>query len=155
MIHDMRRIDRKVGEAEAREIMARAGHGFLATVGEDGWPYAVPVNHVLDGDTLYFHCALSGHKLDNLGHEPRVAYSAVASERIIPESVTTHYESAIAFGRAELILENGERRRALEALAHRFSAAHPEAIAREMTENFERTAVIRLRIEHLSGKVHP
>ena len=63
---EMRRADRALGEDEAREILARAEHGVLATMGADGWPYAVPVNHVLVGDTLYIHCATEGHKLDNI-----------------------------------------------------------------------------------------
>lgn len=154
MIHDMRRINREVGEAEARAIMARADHGFLATVGEDGWPYAVPVNHVLDGDTLYFHCALSGHKLDNLGREPRVAYSAVASEQVVPESVTTHYESAIAFGRAEIVTDAAEKRRALELLGRRFCPGFEAEVEREIRHDGPKTHVVRIRIERLTGKVN-
>lgn len=155
MFRELRRSDRAATPEQAREILARAEWGVLSTVGEEGWPYGVPLNHVMVGDCLYAHCALDGHKLDNLEHEPRASYCAVALHEVKAAELSTRFESAIAFGRAELILENGERRFALEALAQRFSAAHPEAIAKEMAESFERTAVIRLRIEHLSGKIHP
>ena len=50
--------------------------GVLATVGEDGWPYAVPLNHVLAGDVLYVHGATEGHKLDNIAHEARMSCTA-------------------------------------------------------------------------------
>lgn len=152
MVHDMRRIDRELTEAEARAILSRADHGFLATVGSDGWPYAVPVNHVLVGDLLYFHCALSGHKLENLAFEKRVAYSAVASSVIVPKDVTTHYESAILFGRAEIVEDTAEKHRALELIGERFCADFRAEVAEEIRKDGPKTLVVRIRIERITGK---
>jgi hypothetical protein len=154
MIHDMRRIDREVSDTDARKIMARADHGFLATVSEDGSPYAVPMNHVLDGDRIYVHCALSGHKLDNIAHDNRVAYAAVASSQIVPEQVTTHYESAIAFGTASLVEDAAERRQALGLLGQRFCAEYPTQVEEEIRKDGPKTVVIRIQIERISGKVN-
>jgi uncharacterized protein len=154
MVHDMRRIDRSLSEAEAREIMARADHGFLATVGEDGWPYAVPVNHVLAGDLLYFHCALSGHKLENLAREERVAYSAIASSEILPKEVTTHFESAIVFGRANIVEDAAEKRRALDLLGSRFCAGFEAEVQEEIRKDGPKTLVVRIRIERITGKAN-
>ena len=154
MGHDMRRIDRSLSEAEAREIMARADHGFLATVGEDGWPYAVPVNHVLAGDLLYFHCALSGHKLEILAHDERVAYSAIASSEILPKEVTTHFESAIVFGRAHIVEDAAERRRAFELLGARFCAGFEAEVQDEIRKDGPKTVVVRIHIERITGKAN-
>lgn len=154
MTHDMRRIDRAVSEAQARDILARADHGFLATVGEDGWPYAIPVNHVLAGDMVYFHCALSGHKLENLAHEERVAFSAIAFAEIVAKDVTTHYESAVVFGRASQVEDPAEKRRALELLGHRFCAGYEPEVAEEIRKDGPKTAVVRIRIERITGKVN-
>ena len=81
---NIRRRERALTEEQAREILARAEHGVLATVGADGWPYAVAVNHVLSGDVLYIHCAMQGHKLENISHEARVCFCAVASAKVMP-----------------------------------------------------------------------
>lgn len=154
MMHDMRRTDRSLSEAEARQIMAEAAYGFLATVGEDGWPYAVPVNHVLAGDILYFHSAQAGHKLENLAHEERVAFSAVTRAEIVPQEVTTHYRSAIAFGRASLVEDPAEKLRALELLGSRFCAGFETEIQEEIRKHGPRTAVVRILIERITGKAN-
>jgi len=151
---DIRRSDRAVSEQQAREILARAEHGVLATVGADGWPYAVPVNHVLAGDVLYIHCALEGHKLENMTHEARVSFCAVADARVLPASLSTLYESAIVFGRAAVVTDPAEKRRGLELLAVRFCGALTPEAEEVIATSGSRTAVLRIRIERIAGKAH-
>jgi nitroimidazol reductase NimA-like FMN-containing flavoprotein (pyridoxamine 5'-phosphate oxidase superfamily) len=137
-LRDIRRSDRALTEEQAREILARAEHGVLATVGAGGWPYAVPVNHVLAGDVLYIHCAQEGHKLENLAHEERVSFCAVASARVLPEALSTLYESAVVFGRAAVVTDPEVTPKVEEAIATSGS----------------RTTVVRIRIERIAGKAH-
>jgi nitroimidazol reductase NimA-like FMN-containing flavoprotein (pyridoxamine 5'-phosphate oxidase superfamily) len=153
-LRHIRRSDRAVREEQAREILARAEHGVLATVGTDGWPYAVPVNHVLAGDVLYIHCALEGHKLENLVHEERVSFCAVAGATVLPASLSTLYESAIVFGRAAVVTDPAEKRRALELLAIRFCGAVTPEAEKVIADSGSQTAVVRIRIEQISGKAH-
>ncbi len=154
---EIRRRERALSEAEAREILARADHGVLATAGEDGWPYAVPLNHVLFGDVLYVHCALQGHKLENIALHERVSYCAVASATVVPSIFSTMYESAIIFGRAALVTDEDEKRRALKLLTERFCGQGKQQEERfekhlEQNENGSRTAVIRIQIDRITGK---
>ena len=127
---------------------------MLATVGADGWPYAVPVNHVLAGDVLYIHCAQEGHKLENLAHEERVSFCAVASARVLPEALSTLYESAVVFGRAALVTDPTEKRRGLELLAVRFCGALTPEAEKAIATSASRAAVVRIRIERIAGKAH-
>jgi hypothetical protein len=151
---DIRRTARALPADRAREILARAEHGVLATVDAAGWPYAVPVNHVLSGDTLYFHCALEGHKLDNIAHEARVSFCAVASATVLPHALSTLYESAIVFGRAAVVADPAEKRRALELLAVRFCGAVTPEAEKTIAAAGSRTAVVGIRIERIAGKAH-
>ena len=151
---DIRRSDRVLSEDQAREILARAEHGVLATLGADGWPYAVPVNHVLAGDLLYIHCAVEGHKLENIAHVERVSFCAVASALVAPARLSTFYESAVVFGRAAVVTDPTEKLLALELLALRFCGGlTPEAVEAIATSD-SRAAVVRVRIERISGKAH-
>jgi nitroimidazol reductase NimA-like FMN-containing flavoprotein (pyridoxamine 5'-phosphate oxidase superfamily) len=153
-LRDTRRSDRALTEDEAREILTRAEHGVLATVGADGWPYAVPVNHVLLGDVLYIHCAVEGHKLENIAHEERVSFCAVASATVLPAELSTLYESAIVFGRAALVTDPAEKRRALELLAVRFCGALTLEAEEAIATSGARTVVVRIRLERITGKAH-
>jgi nitroimidazol reductase NimA-like FMN-containing flavoprotein (pyridoxamine 5'-phosphate oxidase superfamily) len=151
---EIRRGDRALSEEQAREILARAEHGVLATVGADGWPYAVPVNHVLAGDVLYIHCATEGHKLENVAHEERVSFCAVASARVLPAKLSTLYESAVVFGRAAVVTDPTEKLRGLELLAVRFCGALTPEAEKAIAASGTQTAVVRIRIERIAGKAH-
>ncbi len=150
----IRRSDRALNENQAREILARADHGVLATLGSDGWPYAVPLNHVLSGDLLYIHCAGEGHKLENIGHDERVCFCAVADARVLPAKLTTVYESAIAFGRASVVTDEAEKRRAMEVLAIRFCGSLTPEAEKAIESAGSRAAVVRIRLERITGKAH-
>jgi nitroimidazol reductase NimA-like FMN-containing flavoprotein (pyridoxamine 5'-phosphate oxidase superfamily) len=158
-VREIRRKNRAQTEAEAREILARAEHGVLATVGEDGWPYAVPLNQVVICDALYAHCALEGHKLQNIAHEERVSYCAIASARVVPATLSTLYESAIVFGRAALVRDADEKRCVLKLLTERFCGRGEEQDKRfeeHMRKNRDGqdTAIVRIAIERITGKAH-
>jgi nitroimidazol reductase NimA-like FMN-containing flavoprotein (pyridoxamine 5'-phosphate oxidase superfamily) len=48
---DVRRADKVMSEAAAREMLAGGFAGRLGTVGPDGWPYVVPLLYVwMDGE---------------------------------------------------------------------------------------------------------
>jgi nitroimidazol reductase NimA-like FMN-containing flavoprotein (pyridoxamine 5'-phosphate oxidase superfamily) len=151
---DIRRSDRALTDDQAREILARAEHGVLATVGAEGWPYAVPVNHVLSGEVLYIHSAVEGHKLENIAHEERVCFCAVADARVLPAKLSTLYESAVVFGRAALVTDAVEKRRALELLAVRFCGALSPEAEDAIANSFSQTAVVRIRLERIAGKAY-
>ena len=150
--HPMRRRDRELSEAEALEILAKSEFGVLATVGDDGWPYAVPVNHALMDGALVIHCAMAGHKLDNLAANARVSYCVVTQAEVLPEELATRYESAIAFGRAVRLEAEAERRAALQAFGRRFAAQHPERVREEIEKDLFRTVVLRIDLERVTGK---
>ena len=65
--YEMRRANLEADESTSKQILVEGSYGILSTVGEDGFPYGVPVNYAYDGDKIYFHCAKnSGHKQYNI-----------------------------------------------------------------------------------------
>lgn len=151
--HKMRRKDRQCDEQTAFEILKNADSGVFSTVGEDGYPYGVPVNHIVDGNKIYFHCAFNvGHKQENLKFSNKVCFTAVESSEVVPEKRLTRYRSAIAFGTAKRMTDN--RRFALELLLDKYCADCKEDGLEEIKQIYDKTDVIEITIEKITGKIH-
>ena len=126
--------------------------GVLAVAGDEGYPYAVPMSYVYHNGDLYFHSALSGHKLDAIAREEKVSFCVVAQDSVVPEKFTTCYQSAIAFGRACIVTDSEEKRQALMALVEKYAPDHIESGRRYLEAEFNQTAVVKVTMEHLTGK---
>jgi len=147
----VRRTDRRIGETEAREILARGPYGVLGTVGRDGSPYGVPLSYcVLDG-AIYVHCAREGRKLDHLARESRVSFCVVGEARVLPAEFGTLYESCVVEGVAREAI-GAEKQAALEGLLAKYSPDHLEAGLRYIDVLREETRVFRIDVVALSGK---
>ena len=152
MFRKMRRERQLLDEAEAREILCRGSSGVLAVAGDDGYPYAVPLSYVYRDGSIYFHCALDGHKTDAITKNDKVSFCVVDADQVVPEEYTTHYRSVIVFGRAHIIQDAAEKRRAIELLADKYAPLLQQDHAREIGQAWERFYMVELAVEHMTGK---
>ncbi len=149
----MRRKDRETDEETARKILANAECGVLSTIGEDGYPYGVTVNHVVEGNKIYFHCARNvGHKQENIRFSDKVCFTAVESCEVVPEKRLTRYRSAVVFGRAKRMTD--DRHRALELILDKYCSDCKQEGLIEIENAYNSTDVIEIKIEKISGKIH-
>lgn len=147
----MRRKDREISRLEAEALLAAGSYGVLSTVGADGQPYGVPLSYAYKNNCIYFHCAAVGHKLENLQHNPRVAFCVVGNTRVIPAERTVQYESAIAFGVASEV-QGPEKEAALLWLLEKYSAEYIEEGKTVISKDGKSTTVIKIETIHISGK---
>ena len=117
----------------------------------DGMPYSVPLSLArTDEKTFYFHCATEGKKLDILREKPRVCLTAVSKCKptVGPKdgSFTLEFKSAIAFGKAEIVADDNEKREALRAICQRFLPNHMDAFDAAVARSMSRTAVVRITL---------
>ena len=150
MFPDMRRKKQQLSNEETEEILRRGSHGVLALLGNEGWPYALPISYVYDEGRLYFHCAAAGHKLEAIAREPKASLCVVDMDEVIPELFTTAYRSAIAFGRLRVLEDREEIVRALEALCGKYSPGLDTA--EEIKKHLNNVCVLEMNVEHVSGK---
>ena len=73
----MRRIRQSLMPEEAKRILYDGRESVLAVHGDDGYPYAVPVNYVYDGEHIYIHSAAEGNKIDALRRNPRMSLCVI------------------------------------------------------------------------------
>jgi uncharacterized protein len=152
MFRPMRRKKQLLPEAETTAMLRSCTAGVLAVQGDDGYPYAVPLSFAYEDGTLYFHSAVAGHKLDALEHGDKASFCVIAADDIVPEKFTTHFRSVIAFGKARVVTDDDEKRRALLRLAEKYSPDHLDAAGAEIDGDWKRVTVLALDVEHLTGK---
>ena len=75
--------------AECDAVLFRGTSGVLALAGDEGYPYALPISYVYDGERVYFHCAKSGHKLDALRRCPKASFCVVDQDQVVPQAYTS------------------------------------------------------------------
>lgn len=151
MFREMRRQDRSVTLERAFEILKEADYGTLTLFGDDGYPYGVPVNHVVVDNAIYFHAATEGKKLDSIHKNNRVGFTAVAYDELVPEKLSTKYASVIVMGTAS-IADDSEKRKALVEIMKRFAPDYMKLGEKSSNSSFGRTAIIKITIDHITGK---
>ena len=152
MFREMRRKNQAFSREECLRILESSTDGVLALLGDDGYPYAVPLNHVLLQDKLYFHCALEGHKADAIRNHSKASFCVVAANDVDAEELSTRFRSVIAFGRVRMLEDAAQKRSALMAIGQRFAPGNMDKAMEEIRDSIDRTGIIEFSIEHLSGK---
>ncbi len=148
----MRRKDRELAADEARKIVQKGIYGVLSTIGENGFPYGVPINYAYEAETLFFHCAKQvGKKLDNLRFDSRVSFTVVGATEVLPDKFSVNYESAIVEGRVEF-LTGPAKEAALYALVKKYSPEYIEVGKEYIEKSIDAVDVGCIRIERLTGK---
>lgn len=153
MFTEIRRKDRILDNESALRLLETGEYGFLAMNGANGFGYGIPISYVTDKEGhIYFHCAREGYKLECIEQNPKVSFCVVGNTQVIPSQFSTAYESVIAFGTICTNLPDEERLYALRLLAKKYSPEYNAISEKYIAGSFGRTNVLRLDVEHISGK---
>ena len=148
---EVRKVERQITKTAAAEVLIKGEYGVLSTIGEDGYAYGVPLSYVYRKETIYLHCALEGHKLDNIKFCEKASFCVVGDTEILPEKFSTKYESVIVFGVVKEV-ELAEREEALLGLVEKYSPNYIEKGKAYIRSGQDKARVIKLCIEHITGK---
>jgi nitroimidazol reductase NimA-like FMN-containing flavoprotein (pyridoxamine 5'-phosphate oxidase superfamily) len=152
-----RRKDRTMKTSQEMELLLeQMPVGRLAVTTKDG-PYIVALNYLFFEDSIYFHSALSGRKLEALQTDPRVCFLVdEVGPRVLLEQgcgISQIYRSVICFGKAEFVRDPMEKRGILERMMRKYvPSSYP--LPHMKDQNVEKTAVVRIVIESMSGKAN-
>lgn len=153
MFREMRRKRQLLSDKENIEILKNGTSGVLALLGDEEYPYAVPISYVYDEFKIYFHAAKEGHKIDAIRKCNKASFCVIGQDKVVPEEYTTYFKSVIAFGKIRVLEDEKEIGSAIEKLAIKYHPQDSEinrsqAIAREWSA----LCIIELSIEHMTGK---
>ena len=153
MFREMRRHKQLLSAEDSAAVLNRGTSGVLALLGDDGYPYAVPLSYAFDGEKLFFHSAKAGHKLEAIRRCPKASFCVIDQDQIVPEEYTTYFRSVIAFGTIRELEEDGEKRATIEKLARKYA---PNDTLDGMNAAIERDwaplCMLEMTIDHMTGK---
>ncbi|WP_297639879.1 pyridoxamine 5'-phosphate oxidase family protein [uncultured Clostridium sp.] len=152
MFREMRRIKQKLNEEECKAILERNTSGVLCVLGDNEFPYGVPVNYVYRNGKLYFHSAKDGHKIDAIKNNEKGSFTIIDQDKIVPEKYTSYFRSVIAFGKVRVIDDEKEMRNFLKVLSTKYCKDDDAGIEEEINRFIKNVRIIELDIMHLTGK---
>lgn len=153
MFRPLRRKSRAISDEEAKSLLAEGHRAVLAVNGDDGYPFALPVNYLYDeaAGRIYFHGAKSGHKVDALKRSDKVCFTVWGNEHHVEGEWAPYVQSTIAFGRCRLVDDPELTRARVRELALKYYPTVEEVddtIAKEIAG----VQLYEIEIEHLTGK---
>ncbi len=137
---------------ESVDILQKATSGTLALLGDEGYPYAVPISYVYANGNLYFHSALKGHKIDAIRSCDKASFCVIEKDHVHPEEYTTYFRSVIAFGRIYIIDNEEEKHNMARIFGNKYNPNNEESLRQELEKGLSHMLMICLKIEHLTGK---
>ena len=152
MFRDMRRKKQLLSEEETIEILKLCTSGVLGVIGDDDYPYTVPVSYAFKDDKLFIHSAKQGHKIDSIKRNDKVTFCVIEKDEVIQKTFTTHFRSVSIFGRARILSDDYDRRYALESLVDKYSPNYIQEGQQEIEREWDRVCLIEVKIEHMTGK---
>ncbi len=106
---DMRRHDLVMSEERAQNALENGFSGWLATVGQDGYPYCTPLLYVCMDDKVYLHSTRAkGLLRTNIDHHAKVCFGVDEPDQIYAYGrfecdSSLAYQSVILTGEIEVI----------------------------------------------------
>lgn len=148
----MRRHKQELSKEECMEILTNEPRGVLALLGDDDYPYALPMSHVYVDGKIYFHGAMEGHKNDAVKRCDKVSYCVMDKGFRKDGDWWYTFKSVIIFGKIRILSDKDEKIDKLTYLGDKFFPTHEETVS-EINRMLDRTEVFEITIEHMSGKL--
>ena len=153
MFRPVRKKANEISVEEAKKLLRESRRGVLAVNGDDGYPYAVPINYLYDEETqvIIFHGSKVGHKVDALKRSDKVCFTVYGNETIKDEAWAPYMQSAVVFGRCRLPEYGEESMALLKRFAMKYYPGESMVDA-EIADAGKAAQMYVIDIEHISGK---
>lgn len=152
MFRKMRRFKQQISEEECIRILKEQPRGVLSMIGDDGYPYGIPLDHCYSGNKLYFHGAKVGHKMDAITAFDKVSYCVMDEGFRRDGEWALNIKSVVVFGRIRVVEDEAKKREICTTLVRKFTDDE-EYLQKELTNAFPRVNCLELTIEHMTGKL--
>ncbi len=153
MFRELERKHKQITAEECAEILKTQKRGVLSVLGDNDYPYGMPMNHFYNEDDgcIYFHSGNVGHRLGSLRKHDKVSFCVYDDGYRKDGDWVLHFKSVIVFGRMGIIDDPDTIVDIATRLSHKFTR-DDEYISREIKGHAHRTLVLKLTPENICGK---
>lgn len=153
MFRPIRKKKNEISTEAAKQLLHNARRGVLAVNGDNGYPYAIPINYFYDAENqkIYFHGARAGHKVDAIKACDKVCFTVYGNEMIKEEAWAPFMQSTVVFGRCHLLENQPETMTLLKQFAMKYYP-NEQLVDAEIAAAGKAVQLYEIKIEHMSGK---
>lgn len=154
MFRNMRRFKQKLTNEECITILQNEPRGVLSLIGEDGYPYGLPITHWYnpkDGH-IYFHGAKEGHKIDALKNCNKASFCVMDKGFKNENEWALNIKSVIVFGKIQIVNDSNKGIEICSELCRKFTDDE-KYIQHELKYSGPSVLCLELIPEHISGKL--
>jgi len=154
MFRPMMRIKQQLSEEECVSILKNQLRGVLSVLGDDEYPYGMPINHYYceEDGKIYFHGGERGHKIDALRRHEKASFCVYDEGYRKDGDWALNIRSVIVFGRVEFIEDREKTYEISRRLSRKFTSDE-DYIEEEVARAGFRTLLFALVPEHMTGKL--
>ncbi len=154
MFREMLRPKQQLSEIECISLLKNEKRGVLSVLGDDGYPYGLPINHFYceEDGKLYFHGGRGGHKIDALRRCDKASFCAYDEGAREDGGWALTVRSVIVFGRVSFVEDQARVLEIARRLSHKFTDDE-NYIDAEIARSGAATLLFALTPEHMRGKI--
>ena len=154
MFRELVRKKQALSREECIRILTEEKRGVLSVLGDDDYPYGVPIDHYFcpEDGKIYFHSGMTGHKMDAMRRHDKISYCVYDGGFRKDGDWALNIRSVVVFGKVEFV----EDREVIYEMCRRLSRkflTDEQAIEDEVRRAGPRTALFALVPEHMTGKL--
>lgn len=142
----------RLSREKCEEILKKATSGVLSVLGDDEYPYGVPISFAYENNTIYFHGMPSGHKYDAMKRHSKVSLAVIETDNVVPDEYTTYFRSVIVFGKARIVEELEKKHQIVDLLVEKYSPAFAEGVHEKFEKRIAWMGAFEIDVEHMTGK---
>lgn len=154
MFRKMRRYKQQISDEECIEILKTQPRGVLSLIGDDGYPYGLPISYWYDENSgkICFHGAKEGHKIDSVLRCDKASFCVYDEGFRRDGEWALNIKSVIVFGRIKPVEDFDRAVEISRNLCHKFTDDE-KYIEDEIRNACPRVLCLELVPEHMTGKL--
>lgn len=153
MFRPMRRHKQQLSDSDCTQILKNEMRGVLAVLGDDNYPYTIPLSFYYseDDNKIYFHGAGKGHKIDAIKKCNKASFCVLNSGVKVEDRIGLDFKSVIVFGKIKILEDREKTLDICKKLSEKFNYGK-EYIEDELRKFANVVTVLELTPEQITGK---